>query len=179
MRSNPVVAPSPSSFSWMNLDKQWQNREVESQWASSEFYFRWNIYLEQPNGFFPKLHQSTRPMCQPHFIDQFLLLSNLFYPLWVSVTSFSHLHVLSFLYVVIVFFLFFFEWPPRQWDIIQADYFVFKPHANNGACVCALPVMTLVSCRIIVLVHALSLSGLLLCVCVCIIQFRGNHFCFD
>lgn len=99
--------PHPLSPGSLNLHKQWQNREVESQWASSEFYFRWNIYLEQPNGFFPKLHQSTRPMCQPHFIDQFLLSSNLFYPLWVSVTFFSHLHVMSFLYVVIFFFLFF------------------------------------------------------------------------
>lgn len=97
----PLPHPLSPGWTWINSDKivRWNPSEPAVNFTSGEIFISNSQMASFPN--------STCPMCQPHFIDQFLLLSNLFYPLWVSVTSFSHLHVISFLYVVIFFFLFF------------------------------------------------------------------------
>lgn len=105
--------PHPLSPGSLNLHKQWQNHEVESQWAKVTLpavnFTSGEIFaLNSQMASFPN---STSPdvLCANHILSTSFSYCLIFF-IHSGFPSFSHLHVMSFLYVVIFFFLFFLFW---------------------------------------------------------------------
>lgn len=126
--------------------------------------FRWNVSVWEPNGLCPKLKQEVffLPNDTAYLTSTFHLSVSLSLSLSVLRSPFNLPHTNLFFLAILSFCLSIFSpciffsftshqlspctgegrpiWPifslaSRQWHAIQADYFVFKAHENNGVCV--------------------------------------------
>lgn len=130
------------------------------EYASDEIVSVW-----KPSGACPELKQeharpffSTKPHHLPalhlslflfflSFLPSNLLHTNLpifslslFLPVFFSALGFSSFFFHIYSYSTTSVYVCVSKWPifslaSRQWHTVQADYFVFKAHENNGACV--------------------------------------------